>query len=322
MDVNWNDVLTTIGSTAVIVAAFGWLVKFAITELFKRNLEAHKAQLKHASDRDLKTYEDELKRATEIKLAQFDQDGQAALLEQTASFERQMLKFQAEVTAESARSDRVRQEIERWANPILGAVRDLQARLRNILSDIGYVALSRKPLADATPPQDWAIRYDYFLPSTVFLFCQYFCWVRLLRERLNFDLFSESAEKDRFFSKVRAVNGALSRWPLEELKDVVEIEDLQVFTLQQRALGETLVEGQGDDAQCMRFATFLDRWADNDFKSKFEPMEKFVDGLTPYAARRWRRLQLMHSALGELRAECERILAPSDRATADGDDAC
>ena len=32
---------------------------------------------------------------------------------------------------------------------------------------------------------DWAVSYEYVMPSTLFLFAEYFAWVQLLRERVS-----------------------------------------------------------------------------------------------------------------------------------------
>ena len=68
------------------------------------------------------------------------------------------------------RKERIREEILRWANPILAAVKNLESRLSNILNKGLYRALD--PDLDAERPvnQDWAIGYEYALESSLFLF--------------------------------------------------------------------------------------------------------------------------------------------------------
>jgi hypothetical protein len=75
-------------------------------------------------------------------------------------------------------------------------------------------------------------------PSTVFLFSQYFCWIRLLEEKLSFELFERQTDKDTFFNKVEEVARTLASFPLRELNGIPGRGDLQVFRLQQRAIGE------------------------------------------------------------------------------------
>src|SRR4051794_8965083 len=61
----------------------------------------------------------------------------------TISAEIEKQRRSAVIETEQEKQERIRQEIIRWANPILGAVTDLEARLRNILDDDGYLALSQ-----------------------------------------------------------------------------------------------------------------------------------------------------------------------------------
>jgi hypothetical protein len=89
-----------------------------------------------------------------------------------------------------ARRERLREEVLRWANPILNSVLGLESRLRNILEDRLRLALS-PGLADAKRPVDpnWAVSYEYVMPSRLFLFAEYFAWAQLLRERVSLELF-------------------------------------------------------------------------------------------------------------------------------------
>jgi hypothetical protein len=74
---------------------------------------------------------------------------------------------------------------------------------------------------------------------TVFLFCQYFYWMRLLQERLRFDRFRHVLAKDKFLNKVRLVGETLSEYPYDPVERLLpKGDDWQVFTLQQRAMGE------------------------------------------------------------------------------------
>jgi hypothetical protein len=48
------------------------------------------------------------------------------------------------------------------------------------------------------------------MPSTLFLFAEYFAWIRLLQERLSFELFESQETKDRFFAAIWGVTKALA----------------------------------------------------------------------------------------------------------------
>jgi hypothetical protein len=290
--VDWNGVFTKIGSTAVVVAILGFIAQVIIKHLLSRDIAQYKANLKREADREL---------------ADARARVENALLEVRAEFDRQIETFRTELATRTALAERIRQEIVRWANPILGAVMELHRRLDNILKNEGYLALS--PTVEKRVNSEWSITYEYFLPSTIFLFSQYFCWIRLLEEKLSFELFERHADKDAFFSKVYTVRRTLGSFPLKELQGLQGAGDRQVFGLQQQALGETLAVHDGTDLRCMRFSEFTDKWRETEFSRRFDPLTHFIDRLEPENQHRWKRLELMAEALGQMRLECERLLS-------------
>lgn len=296
MNINWEMVLQTVGGGAAVIAAVTYLVKAGLTQVLARDLKAFEIGLQRDANHALKTHEADLKLVTDRHFQDLAGRNAAAL---------EVLK--AGIVAGAARDERVRKEIERWANPILGAVLDLKGRIHNIQRMNGYVGLDR----NQTPPGGWRIGYDYFLPSTVFVFAQYFCCIRLLQESLTFELASE-AERNDFLKAVRAVGHPLSTWPLtEKAPAAVQDEDAQIFSLQQRAIGDSMIAADTSGERCMRAGSFFERWADADFRARFQPLVAFLDGLTPGHVLRWERLARMDAALETLKGLCQRILTPA-----------
>ena len=62
------------------------------------------------------------------------------------------------IESENEKKERIRREVARWANPILGAVQDLEYRLNNILYDGGNFALSSDYCEEFN--SDWSILYE------------------------------------------------------------------------------------------------------------------------------------------------------------------
>jgi hypothetical protein len=60
MAVNWQEVLTTIGSTAVVVSAFTFLTKSVINHLLTRDVEKFKARLKADADIEIEKLKNSL----------------------------------------------------------------------------------------------------------------------------------------------------------------------------------------------------------------------------------------------------------------------
>jgi hypothetical protein len=300
--VDWADVLKTVGSTTAIAAVLGFLGQVAIKHLLHRDIDTHKSNLKRESDLALAEAKAQVERELSTNRARAD----AALLVQKAIFDKQLETFSTDFASRAVKAHRIREDLERWANPILRAVMELQRRLDNILKNEGYLALS--PDAKNRVNSEWSVTHEYFLSSTIFLFSQYFCWVRLLEERLSFELFERHSDKDDLLKKIRDVRRTLSEFPLAELRGLSGAGDRQIFCLQQRGMGEMLALSDGVNLRCMRFSEFLQNWSEPEFRHRFEPLTRLLDGIGPTNAHRWKRLELMGIALERLHGECRRLL--------------
>lgn len=206
------------------------------------------------------------------------------------------------------KEDRIRESIVQWANPILGAVRDLLGRLENILNQEGYLALDENYRDKINP--DWSVTYEFFMGSTLYLFAQYFAWVQMLREKLSFELFQSEHTKDEFFTAVDRVGSALGSFPHPALAGC-NGEDKQVFRLQQRAIGELLILPNGQRPQCMSYPDFLKQLEEVEtFKRHLEPLRVLLEkvNVNPRNNCRWERLVEMSKALSKLEKQCQKVL--------------
>jgi len=291
MSLDWTDIFKTLGSTVVVVAAISWLTKQTITHFYLVDLEARKV---------------EFSKELEATKASFSNELEAYKAALKAEYDQQLARFQADLGIAVASIDRRRQEIVRWANPVLTAIEELQRRLDNILLSDGWLALSKENENRINP--NWSISYDYFLPSTIYLFGQYFCVSRLLQESVSLELFRTHTEKDAFFKRLHESGRKLSGFPLHQLADLPADGDRQIFTLQQRALGEAMVVREGGTTRCMSYEEFLRKSSDDTFKTLLDPVTRFMSGLEPKHQRRWKRLLLLKGDLEELLTECKRLL--------------
>jgi hypothetical protein len=267
--IDWSGIVKTLTSTAIIVAALGWIASRGIERWLDRQVVTFTSDLKAKSDFQLEAFKNQL-------------------------------------TERTAQKDRIRNEVARWSNPIPNAVTDLKNRLGNILDDGGYLALS--PNVRQRVDSQWSIQYDYFFPSTIYLFSRYFCWTGLLEEKLSFELFDKQDDKRAFFKLIGKVNHYLSVFPLDQLQDIKSEEDSQIFNLQQRSMGETL-RPKGE-SRCMNYSEFLEKWGEINFRKSFEPLTNFIEGIEPSRQRPWKRLKLMMEPLSELEKNCKTLLGP------------
>jgi hypothetical protein len=213
-------------------------------------------------------------------------------------------KTELEMQEKNSRDERIRREVVRWANPILGAVGELTDRLRNILEQKGYFALYKIPLTGMNP--NWSISYEYFMSSTLYLFGQYFAWVQMLQDKLSFELFQSQKEKDKFFNAIREVGSSLSDFPP---KYECSGKDTQIFRLQQKAIGELFITHDGDNVGCLSYPDFFHGIEDPTMSLHIKPLKLLLEDLNPNDECRWKRVVTSYEALKRLKTNCEELLS-------------
>jgi hypothetical protein len=301
----WNFI-SVLGGTVALVGAAAFLSKLLAQHWLTKNLEEYKFELLQ----DIETHKAQLARANAAALdhAKFDFEKELISRRGEVDLFRDEMKYLNE--SEQQRHTRLQTQIRRWANPILGAIGDLEHRLSNILEQQGFVALFRE---QEKAPQ-WSADYSYFMASTLYYFAQYFCWVRLMQHQFGYELFQSSREMEEFFSAIERVADELSRYPYEEhhkMDATPMLSDKQVFRLQQRAIGELLVDKTTVGEQIVTYREFLDRWLDpNDVKLRrhIAPLESFLIDLRPDSDLRWTRLIGMRAELDAFREACNSVL--------------
>ncbi len=252
-----------------------------------------------------------------------------------------------ELEGQGEKEERIRQEVVRWANPILAAVKGLESRFSNILDYAGYLVLSEN--YERRVDSGWSISYDYFMHSTLYLFGQYFAWILMLQESLNFELFESQKEKDEFFEAIQRVTSTLSSFPPDfgctgkdaqvfslqqraigelfltdrrggrwcsgspELIERLPPQDTQAFALQQRATGELFLTNRGTNRWCIGYPEFLERLTDDRFSKHLKPLQMLLEDVSPESDCRWKRLESTRQALLDLDAQCRKLLVlPED----------
>jgi hypothetical protein len=316
MKMNWNillsQVLAQVGTVSAIIAILALVGKVAVEKFFQSGVEALKAELKRQNDlelaevrqnfqKEVELLKSDLKHQNDLELARVRQGFQKELLDEKAKADQQAEIFHQALQSEEAAKERIRSQIVSWANPVLNAVQSLESRLNNILDHEGYVALNN---AHPQPDPNWSVTYDYFLNSSMYSFAQYFCWVRFVELEFSFELFHKNVTKDKFFGAMIEVSKALGDYPRTyQGKD----PDLQLFRLQQQAIGESMASHHGEKHQCIGYSTFLVKLPDATVSSLFHPLKMVLDSVKP-GEKRWERLLDVRASVAQLRAECEALL--------------
>jgi len=217
--------------------------------------------------------------------------------------ERETLKQEVKISANASFDERIRAEVLVWANPILGSILDLKNRIGNILFNDGHMALDKSCEQQVNP--DWSITYQYFMPSTLYLFAQYFCWIELFKSQMSFELFRSHQEKDQLIKMIAEVGRCLSSFSPGRETDST---DRQIFKLQQRRIGELLIVKDSDGRTCMTYSEFINRMNEEDLNDALQPLVAVLQDLQPGSNPRAQRLTDMHVALINFEHFCKEIL--------------
>lgn len=288
-----TTILTFFGGTTVMLGAAAYLAKSLVSAMLARDLKQVETELRLKGELELARAKDAWASQSNKELELFRTD--LALMRDRAGWQHQ--------TA-AGRDERLRAEILRWANPILAAVSELAGRLDNILGHGAHVALGRNTSRNVSP--GWSIDYDYFMPSTLYVFAQYFHWVRRLQIELSFELFASQSDKDAFLAHVDAVRDALSRWPMQGLPGN-DPTDAQVFTLQQRAIASAMTI-RAEPPRCLEFDEFMEAWLEPPLADALRPLQTLLQDVSATSGARWIRLQRVLASLKLLEQHCKAIL--------------
>ena len=301
------DLLTTAGVTTALIGGATFLTKSIVVHRLSKDMEDYKREL----SQEVEAHKSKLafENARALDQAKFEFEQQLIYQRGKVDILKEGYKFGAE--SEKQRNERLRGQVQRWAVPIRSAISDLARRLQDITENNSYTMLN--PKQSEVP--GWSARYDYFMPSTLYYFAQYFCWTRLLQHQLGHEVFRSTNEMGEFFDLMHSVSDSIGRFPFDESTgDGTAHTDHQVFKLQQRAIGELLVVQSGSGDNIASYREFLDRWMNSDdavFKRHIAPLETFLQGVWPTGDLRWGRIQELSSRLAVFDNACEQVLHPA-----------
>jgi hypothetical protein len=125
MSIDWNTLLQTLGSTAVLVAPLGYLGQTVIKLWMDRDLAAYKATLNAQAQEKLEELKTELRVKADAALAKTNA-GQVGV-------QKEVSEFQSRLMAQSSRQERVAAGARRWSHDI-DVVEGLRSNIGKILS--------------------------------------------------------------------------------------------------------------------------------------------------------------------------------------------
>jgi len=296
--------VSSAGVSTILATALLFLYRTWISERLKNAIryeyEIQKAAVAHEHMMLLETHKAELTAQHQTALEELRVRSTYEIERVRHAQQAEMERFRTLLQIEVASDERIRAEIVKWANPIFGAVSSLEGRLENIINNHGYLAL--KP-GFAQP--GWSVTHDYFMQSTLFAFSEYFCWVRMLEERMSFEMFRSQEQKNAVFRAFAEVAAALRSFPPPFDCDG---DDAQVFIFQQRAIGEMMMREIGGRPACLPYHEFEMKFQEVEVAARIAPLKSLLENLSPQSDCRWKRVSLTLTKLHDLGLVCRELL--------------
>jgi hypothetical protein len=165
--------------------------------------------------------------------------------------------------------------LARYREPLLVAAYELQGRLYNILK-LDFLAKYYRAGDEA--------QKTYAIQNTLYVVAQYLGWSEILRREIQFLSFTDS-------KRTRVV--------AEHQRRIVELfqsddpelgRPFLVWRGEQRAIGERMIEREGDRIQCLGYASFLER-EEPAFRRWFSRLEAEINEVAEEANPRLIELQ-------------------------------
>ncbi|MGA1941325.1 hypothetical protein [Arcobacter sp. YIC-310] len=200
-------------------------------------------------------------------------------------------KEKSEILKEKESFDRKFEETKKWANPILSSVNGITGRLKHIVEQNGHFELSVNHEG-----------YKYYYPSTLYYFSQYLCWIQILKEEINYEIFDEEKNESTFFMAIKDVNIAIREYTQDTDFDE---RGNPIYSLQQREISELL---RKDNNSCMSYYEFNKKLStDDSFKGVLAPITNLVNEIKP-ETKEFKRIENILEKLFILQEECKLIL--------------
>lgn len=178
-----------------------------------------------------------------------------------------------------------RDVVRRYTAPLLRSAEQLERRINESINH---------------ESDHWFEQSEYFRLSTLYVFGEYFGWVRILERSFGFLPFESSKKGERFYKRLHGVFRALtSHAYFRKEVDQEKVGESGIQRLMLSAIGETMISP--DQAQPIEFTVFATKYAnDAQFRQWFLPLEEFLEKAHPEDPLCWDRLILTGAHLRAL----------------------
>lgn len=138
----------------------------------------------------------------------------------------------------------LRKAVKKYSGVVLLAASDLQDRLWHLCE---RQSQSKNPVLLAQDDNapiyvSWPMTRRHYLMSTLYLFARYFCWVEILRSRIQYLDYGDDEKTNTFNYHMKRVERSLAETDLQKLATSTISTDRPLFQLMQTDAGESLLD--------------------------------------------------------------------------------
>jgi len=198
-------------------------------------------------------------------------------------------KFEMELNKKYQKDERKLEELKKWTNPLLSSLNGLIGRLNNIVNEDGYKHLSNS-----------SSEYEYYMPSTLYYLSQYLCYIQILREEINYEIFDDNKNESNFFQVLKKVN--------KSLRGKDNNFDRPLYSLEQREISELMMDiNYNNKRVCKSYYSFHEKFETPEMREILKPLRNLFENIQKND-KKFNRLSLLLTALRELKKESENLL--------------
>lgn len=170
--------------------------------------------------------------------------------------------------------------LKRYRHPLMNATNELQSRIYNICQQ-SFLQI----FAHAGTERE----REYGVLSTLFVIAQFFAWDEIIRREIQFIDEPESSNEVSLNQRLIAVR---SRWATDSM-----VKTFRIFSIDQRAIGEGMIERDGSNLSCIGYLEFTRRYLRD--PESFPQLRAFASELK-HEESEYTRLVAVHGRLIDL----------------------
>ncbi len=145
----------------------------------------------------------------------------------------------------------------------------------------------------------WFETDEYFRLSTLFVFGEYFGWIRIVEQSFGFLPFESSKKGAKFNRRLNGIFRALSSHAYFRKESDQAVSESLIERFKLTAIGEVMINADGN--RVIEYTDFVQRYrSDGQYRSWFEDLDAFLRAANPDDPLRWDRLILTGAHLRAL----------------------